>query len=104
MLGCPGHLSPLHHSETLHHCHCYCLGDNKPCKQCKGMYMLMNELLETIRIINVAAAFVLDYKYSEKLSEHSLDSLSRAQGFFPVLEVQPSLLLLPVSMETGPGS
>lgn len=39
-----------------------------------------------------------------KLFEHSLDSLNRAQAFFPILGVWPSLLLLSVSMETGPGS
>lgn len=47
-------------------------------------------------------AFMLDYKY--KLFQHSLDSPSRAQAFLPILEVWLFLLLLPVSMETGPGS
>lgn len=47
---------------------------------------------------------MLDYKDSATLSEHSLDSLRRSQAFFLILEVWPFFLLLPVSMETGPGS
>lgn len=49
--------------------------------------------------------FVLDYMYwnIKKPSEDSLESLSGADAFFPILEAWPALLLLPVSMETDSG-
>lgn len=48
--------------------------------------------------------FMLNYKYCQKQSEDSLDSLRGPQALFPILEVWPALLLLPVSMETDSGS
>lgn len=74
----------------------------------KGMYVLNNPLVETIHIINVVSAFCIIWQplcwTINKSYEHSLDSLSWTQAFFPILEAWPSLLLLPVPMETGPGS
>lgn len=42
--------------------------------------------------------------YNCSAFEDSLDSLRWAEAIFPLLEVWPSFLRYPVSMETGPGS